>query len=155
MVTDSALDAALTLPATSVALAVMLWVPFARVEAVMVHVPAVATPVPTAVVPSNRVTVLPVSAVPVKVGVVTLVMLSVLDTPLSDAATRSGADGAAGATVSMVTDKAADAALTLPATSVALAVMLWVPFARVEAVMVQCPGPWRCRCRPRSCRRTG
>ena len=41
-------------------------------------------------------TVLPASAVPVKVGLVTLVMLSVLDTPLSEAATRSGAAGAAG-----------------------------------------------------------
>ena len=90
MVTDSALDAALTLPATSVALAVMLWTPFARVEAAMVHVPPVATPVPITVVPSNKVTVLPASAVPVKVGVVTLVMLSVLDMPLSDAAVRSG-----------------------------------------------------------------
>ena len=83
-----------------------------------------ATPVPITVVPSSKVTVLPASAVPVKVGVVTLVMLSVLDVPLSDAATRSGRVGAAGAVVSMVTDKAADAALTLPAASVALAVML-------------------------------
>ena len=82
---------------------------------------------------------LPASAVPVKVGVVTLVMLSVLDTPLSDAASRSGADGAAGAMVSMVTGKAAEAALTLPATSVALAVMLWVPFARVDVVANQSP----------------
>ena len=57
----------------------------------------VAMPVPTTVVPSNRVTVLPASAVPVKVGMVTLVMLSVLDTPLSEAATRSGVAGAAGA----------------------------------------------------------
>ena len=86
------------LPAASAALAVMLWVPSARVEAVMVHCPAiVAMPVPITVVPSNKVTVLPASAVPVKVGVVTLVMLSVLDAPLSEAATRSGTDGAAGA----------------------------------------------------------
>ena len=140
MVTDRPLEAALTLPATSVALAVMLWVPSARVEAVMVHVPPVAMPVPITVVPSNRLTVLPASAVPVKVGVVTLVMLSVLDTPLSDAATRSGLTGR-GAVVSMVTDKAAEAALTLPATSVALAVMLWVPSARVERG--DGPGPGR------------
>ena len=94
MVTDKAPDAALTLPATSVALAVMLWVPFARRRGGDGPVPvAVAMPVPTTVVPSNRVTVLPASAVPVKVGVVTLVMLSVLDTPLSEAATRSGLSG--------------------------------------------------------------
>ena len=47
-------------------------------------------PVPIAVVPSNRVTVAPASAMPVKVGKAMLVMLSVLDTPLSDAASRSG-----------------------------------------------------------------
>ena len=52
MVTDNAADAALTLPAVSVALAVMLRVPSARAEVVMDQCPAVATPVPTAVVPS-------------------------------------------------------------------------------------------------------
>ena len=50
---------------------------------------------------------------------------------------------------SMVIDRAADATLTLPATSVALAVMLWMPFARVEVVVMdQCPG----RCQQRPCR---
>jgi hypothetical protein len=39
------------------------------------------------------------SAVPVKVGLVTLVVLSVPDEPLSDAAARSGALGATGAGV--------------------------------------------------------
>ena len=58
---------------------------------------SVATPVPTTVAPSNKVTVLPASAVPVKVGLVTLVRLSVLDKPLSEAATRSGTVGTAGA----------------------------------------------------------
>ena len=96
--TDSAPEAALTLPARSVALALRLWTPFARVEAATLHLPPVATPVPITVVPSNKVTVLPASAVPVKVGVAALVMLSVLDLPLSDAAVRSGADGPAGAT---------------------------------------------------------
>ena len=135
----------------------MLWVPFAGVEAAMVQSPAAeATPVPITVVPSNRVTVLPASAVPVKVGVVTLVMLSVLDTPVSDAVIRSRACGRAGAVVSMVIDRAAEAALTLPATSVALAVMLWMPFARVEVVVMdQSPAAVQRRCRPRSCRRTG
>lgn len=101
MVTDNAADAALTLPAVSVALAVMLRVPAARAEVVVMdHCPAVATPVPTAVVPSYSVTVAPASAVPVKVGLVTSVMLSVVDTPLSEAASRSGAEGAAGANTS-------------------------------------------------------
>lgn len=88
----------------------------------MVHIPSVATFVPISVVPSNKLTVLPVAAVPVKVGAVILVILSVLDTPLSDAAMRSGRVGVA-MTVSMVTDKAPEATLTLPAASVALALM--------------------------------
>ena len=51
----------------------------------------------------------------------TLVMLSVLDTPLSDAAVISGALGAETA-VSIVTFNDAEAALTLPARSVCLTV---------------------------------
>ena len=39
---------------------------------------------------------LPASAVPVKIGVTTLVMLSALEKPLSDAASRSGLLGVAG-----------------------------------------------------------
>ena len=68
---------------------------------------ASATAVPSTVVPlvSNSVTVAPASApLPVTVGVVSLVMLSVFEVPLSDAAIRSGALGAA-ATVSTVTDE--------------------------------------------------
>ena len=106
----------------------------------MVHFPAAATPVPTTVVPSYRVTVLLASAVPVKTGVVMLVMLSVLDLPVSDAAVISGADGATGAIVSIVTDRADDTTLTLPATSVAVAEMLWTPFAKDDVVtMVHVP----------------
>ena len=67
------------------------------------------------------------------------VMLSELDTPLSDVGSMSGTDGAAGAAPSMVTDKAPDALPRLPATSVAFAVRLWVPFVSVEAAMVQTP----------------
>ena len=78
------------------------------------------------------------SAVPVNVGVVILVMLSVLETPLSDATTRSGRLGAA-TFLSMVICKTAEAALTLPARSVALAVILRAPAARAEVVMLQLP----------------
>ncbi len=45
-------------------------------------------------------TVVPASAVPVKVGVVSLVTLSVLEGPRSLEATMSGTDGGAGATKS-------------------------------------------------------
>ena len=98
--------------------------------------PPVAVPLPTAVPPSKIVTVLPASAVPVKVGVVTLVSLSVLEVPESLAAARSGADGAAGAVVSIVMLSAPDAAETLPAASVAVAVMLWVPCDSALVVML-------------------
>ena len=97
IVTGKAPDMGLTLPATSVASAVKFWTPLARAAVVIDQLPvAVATALPTAVAPSNKVTALPASAVPVKVGVVSLVTLSVLDTPLSEAAVRSGVVGAAG-----------------------------------------------------------
>ena len=84
------------MPAASVAVAVRLWFPLPRTVLVMLQVPpAVATALPTAVVPSNSVTMLPAGAEPVTVGVVTLVTLSVLDTPLSEPGVRSGVNGAA------------------------------------------------------------
>lgn len=65
--------------------------------------------VPTGVPPLYNVTVDPFSAVPVNVGVVTFVIRSVEDEPLSLAAARMGAVGAAGAVVSMVIVVLADA----------------------------------------------
>src|SRR5690242_10422339 len=80
IVTDNADDATLVLPALSATLVVMLCEPLARVDATLLQLPfAAVVPLPICVAPSNKVTVLPASAVPVKVGVVTLVMLSVLD----------------------------------------------------------------------------
>ena len=78
-----------------------------------------AVAVPRVVAPSERVTVAPASVVPVKVGVVTLVMPSELLDPLSLAAASAGAGGVA-ITVSIVTDVPAESALALPATSVAV-----------------------------------
>jgi hypothetical protein len=74
--------------------------------------------------------VLLASAVPVKVGVVSLVKLSLFDVPVSEVAAKSGVDGAAGAEASMLIDKAEDAFDIFPAASVALAVMAWLPFER-------------------------
>ena len=73
--------------------------------------------------PVNNSTVLPASAVPVKVGVVSLVLLSVLEMPVSDEEARSGVEGGDGAVASTVIDKEADTLDTFPATSVAFAVM--------------------------------
>ena len=85
-----------------------------------------ATVVPTTVVPSvsYNLSVAPTSAVPLKVGVVTLVMRSLLELPLSEAALRAGVEGAIGAVVSMTTVEVLEAALTLPAESVALTLRL-------------------------------
>src|SRR5437773_12245652 len=100
-------------------------------------------PAPSAVVvprlvepPRNRVTVLPASAVPVKVGVVTLVRLSVLELPLSLAAVRSGAAGAAGAAVSSVYEWLAPA-VVFPAVSVVRVVSVLVPATRVTPLALQ------------------
>src|SRR5262245_54554947 len=121
MVTASAADAALVLPAMSVCFTIRLWTPSGSSELVIVQLPEPsAVVVPSTVVPlvSKSVPVPPASAPPpLTVGVLSLVMLSVSELPLSDAAIRSGALGTP-ATVSMVTASAADAALVLPAMSV-------------------------------------
>jgi hypothetical protein len=96
----------------------------------------VATPNPTATPSLKIVTVLPASAVPVRVGVVMLVMLSLEDEPVSDAVARSGTDGTAGAVVSIVTARPEEAALGLLAASVAVAVMLCTPADSAEVVML-------------------
>ena len=54
--------------------------------------PPAAMPLPTTVAPSCSVTVAPFSAVPAKVGVLTLVMLSLADLPESNPSARSGVD---------------------------------------------------------------
>src|SRR5205085_1243572 len=142
IVTERLPEAALVLPAASVALAVIVWLPEASVEVVMLQLP-----LPSAVrseerrAGSDSVTVLFASAVPVTVGVVALVRLSVLDVPESDPAVSSGVEGAVGAAVSIVTDRLAEAALVLPAASVALAVIVWLPEDSVEVVMLQLPLP--------------
>ena len=71
------------------------------------------------------------SAVPVSVSVLSLVMPSPT-VPLS--VEKEAMVGATGATVSMVTLSAVEAALVLPAASVAVAVRLWVPLARAAVV---------------------
>src|SRR6266478_4285929 len=89
---------------------------------------AAAVPLATCVTPSKIFTVLPASAVPVNAGVVSLVMLSVFDAPVSLAAVRSGVDGGSGAvlsTVKVVLGPAAPA--LLPAVSVAVPAAMEIP----------------------------
>jgi hypothetical protein len=54
-------------------------------------------------------------------------MLSVFEEPVSLAGSRSGTEGVGGAVVSIMMLNAPDATETLPAPSVAVAVMLWRP----------------------------
>ena len=107
MTTLSAADDVLTLPARSVAVAVMLCVPAASaVAGVMLKAPVVTSTWPILPVTRelNNWTRALASAVPAIVGVVSLVMLSVLLEPESLAASRSRPVGAVGATVSNVND---------------------------------------------------
>ena len=77
------------------------------------------------------------SALPVMVGLVTLVMLSVLETPESLVAMRSRVGLLQ--MVSMVTVRGV-LVFELPAISLAVAVRLWLPFVRlVVVVMLQIP----------------
>src|SRR5437016_386591 len=80
--------------------------------------------VPSEVTPSKNAIVLPASAVPLNVGVLSLVTLSIWELPVSLAAAKSGVEGADGAAVSLVIMLATEAALMLPLVSVAVAVML-------------------------------
>jgi hypothetical protein len=125
IVTDKADDATDVFPAASVALAVIELTPSGSALTAIVQLPLPsAVPVPINVEPARKsFTTAFASAVPLNVGVVLLVMLSVFDVPVSDAAARSGVEGADGAVVSTVIDKADDATDTFPAASVALAVM--------------------------------
>ena len=115
------------LPAASVATAVIAAVPFK--SAADSGTVKDQLPEPSAVVlprefPSAKSsTVLPASAVPVKVGAVSLVRLSVSELPESDAAIRSGVEGAAGAVSSRsLMGRETACSLLLPAASVATTV---------------------------------
>lgn len=78
----------------------------------------------------------PAVAVPVNVGVVTLVIPSVADLPVSLAAFNVGVPGLPGAVTSMVMLVLADDSPTLPATSVAATVIVFVPVVRALDVTV-------------------
>src|SRR6185295_14121160 len=127
IVTVSGPEAALELPAASVARAVIEWEPGERDDAEIVHDPAAAVTALPATPSTNSCTVAPASAVPENDSVVRLVTLSVLLVPLSLAASRSGTDGGAGDVRSTVTVNGAEATLALPAASVAVAVMECAP----------------------------
>src|SRR5207253_616280 len=118
------LEAPETFPAASVAVAVMDRAGPLAVNAllVMLQAPPAAVPVPTWLPSANNFTVLLASAVPVYVGVVSLVRLSPA-VPESLAGSSTGVEGALGAIVSIVTFWPLDGDETFPARSFAVAVM--------------------------------
>ena len=83
------------------------------------HDPPAAVTVCSVVPPTRMLTVSPVPAEPLSCWVGELVMLSVLDTPRSLAASRSGTSSVVGAVWSTVSPSADEAPPALPAASVA------------------------------------
>lgn len=83
-----------------------------------------------------KVTVLPASAVPVNVGVVRLVMLSVSEIPESLAGTRSGILGGG---MAMTTVIGADGGLKSPEAALAAAMIEFVPQTSGSVVIVHVP----------------
>ena len=119
--------AVLVLPATSVAMALRVWVPSLKaLPSVSCHRPAaLATVVPSTVLPERRLTVAPASAVPLNVGWLLWVRLSLLLVPVSGL--KPLMRGANGAVLSTVTFRLAPALLVLPATSTRRALRLVLP----------------------------
>src|SRR2546425_585229 len=118
-------DANERFPAASVAFAVMDIAGPLAVNALLVMLqtpPALAVPVPTRLPSANNCTEGLASAVPVYVGVVSLVRLSPA-VPESLAGSSPGVEGALGAIVSIVTFWPLDGEETFPARSFAVAVM--------------------------------
>jgi len=129
-------EAAETLPAVSAAVAVTAWLPSAILfAAVMLQFPPAVVAVPLATPSTSKVMVVPFSvSVPVKVGFLTLVMLSVFEVPLSVPAVMSGVEGTAGAVLSTVIEFV----VVFPVVT-APAVFSSVPLA--EPVNVSVPSP--------------
>ena len=97
---------ALALPAASVTTAVRLWLPSARTGEVKLQLPSWPTvTLPSGVPPSETVTMLPGSAVPLSTGALLLVRPSI-GSPLASASVTFAA--AVGATVSMVIARVAE-----------------------------------------------
>jgi hypothetical protein len=118
-------EALLILPAVSVALIVSMWTPSDSKLVVTLQLPAPSVKAaPNIVVPSvsNTLTIKSDSAVPVRVGVESIVMLSELEVPLSEMTERSGVLGGLGGVLSNKIERPAEAVLVLPVASVALLV---------------------------------
>ena len=129
MVRVRPVDTTETLPATSVSVLFSVCVAAARLVVVIAQAPAATVALPTMVAPSRSVTTSPSTPVPLMVGVVTLVMRSLFEKPLSLACARASAPGAA-VEVTMCRFSAGEVAEASPATSVSTAVSTCRPSLR-------------------------
>ena len=139
IVTGKALDAADSLPNGSVNVEEMFQVPSVSVGSVQFVADPITYVHDTVVVPlvAEMVIVSPlVPPLALKVGVVSLVLLSELDAPVSDAANKSRPVGAAGAVPSIVIGNAVDDGEMLPAGSVSVDEMFHVPSVSVGSVQL-------------------
>ena len=134
------LDAVLTLPALSVAFEVIEWGPSFKTEDVILHAPSSPDLVtPSDIAPERNIsTEAKGSAVPVKVGVVSDVKLSVVSTPVSLSVSISGTEGDL-TDESIVTLIGDEALLEFPALSVPRAVMMWSPDGNLDDLISHFP----------------
>ncbi len=140
-VTVMVLLAGPVLPAASRTVTLRLCVPSVRLGEKLQAPCASATALPSTVVPSDTITMLLASAVPLNSGVLSLVVpllaIGTGEPPLSLFSTSPVA--ATGATVSTLKAMAAEAGPTLPAGSVTVAVRLCAPSPSVGVVKLHCP----------------
>jgi hypothetical protein len=137
IVMGNAVDDGEMLPAGSVSVDEMFHVPSVSVGSVQFVADPITYVHDTVVVPlvAEMVIVSPlVPPLALKVGVVSLVLLSELDAPVSDAANKSRPVGAAGAVPSIVMGNAVDDGEMLPAGSVNVDEMFQVPSVSVGSV---------------------
>jgi hypothetical protein len=136
-VTGNAVDDGEMLPAGSVNVDEMFQVPSVSVGRVQFVAEPITYVHDTVVVPLVAAMVIVSPLVPpdaLIVGVVSLVLLSVFDAPVSDASARSTPEGADGGVVSIVTGNAVDDGEMLPAGSVNVDEMFQVPSVSVGSV---------------------
>ena len=131
-----------TLPAASVAIALKACAPVVSVAVVNDHRPAESlVRVVSSVAPSKRAIDSPASPEePLRVITVAEVVVPKVTKPGGETPTNESTFGASGAVASMVMVGTVNGvAETLPARSVAVAVKLWGPSARLAVVMLQTP----------------
>ena len=131
--TATVMFAELTFPAVSVVVTVKVLLPSGSCDVVIEYVPSS----PTVAVPTSAplasviTTVAPTSPVPLIVGVLSLVILSVFEPPVSEASAKS----TVGATIPVSTATVMFAELEFPAVSVVVTVRVLSPSGNTDVVI--------------------